>query len=49
MQPIRSTKGNVNHIFGADATDAGTQTQTNLAGRKSVLRMLKFLKTIPMR
>jgi hypothetical protein len=47
MQPIRSTKGNVNHIFGADATDAGTQTQTNLAGRKSVLRMLKFLKTIP--
>ena len=47
MQPIRSRKGNVNHIFGADATDAGTQTQTNLAGRKSVLRMLKFLKTIP--
>ena len=47
MQPIRSTKGNVNHIFGADSTDAGTQTQTNLAGRKSVLRMLKFLKTIP--
>ena len=47
MQPIRSSKGNVNHIFGADATDAGTQTQTNLAGRKSVLRMLKFLKTIP--
>lgn len=47
MQPIRSTRGNVNHIFGADATDAATQTQTNLAGRKSVLRMLKFLKTIP--
>ncbi len=47
MQPIRSTRGNVNHIFGADSTDAGTQTQTNLAGRKSVLRMLKFLKTIP--
>ena len=47
MQPIRSKRGNVNHIFGADSTDAGTQTQTNLAGRKSVLRMLKFLKTIP--
>jgi len=47
MQPISSTRGNVNHIFGADSTDAGTQTQTNLAGRKSVLRMLKFLKTIP--
>jgi hypothetical protein len=47
MQPIHSTRGNVNHIFGADSTDAATQTQTNLAGRKSVLRMLKFLKTIP--
>jgi hypothetical protein len=47
MQPIRSGRGNVNHIFGADSTNAATQTQTNLAGRKSVLRMLKFFKTIP--
>jgi len=47
MQPINSKRGNVNHIFGADSTNAATQTQTNLAGRKSVLRMLKFLKTIP--
>jgi len=47
MQPIRSTRGNVNHIFGADSSTAATQTQTNLAGRKSVLRMLKFFKTIP--
>ena len=47
MQPIGSKSGNVNHIFGADSTNAATQTQTNLAGRKSVLRMLKFFKTIP--
>jgi hypothetical protein len=47
MQPIGNKRGNVNHIFGADSTNAATQTQTNLAGRKSVLRMLKFLKTIP--
>ena len=47
MQPIASKTGNINHIFGADSTNAATQTQTNLAGRKSVLRMLKFLKTIP--
>ena len=47
MQPIRSSRGNVNHIYGADASNAATQTQTNLAGRKSVLRMLKFFKTIP--
>ena len=47
FQPIRSKSGNVNHIFGADSSTAATQTQTNLAGRKSVMRMLKFLKTIP--
>ncbi len=44
---IYSTRGNVNHVFGADATNAATQTQSNLAGRKCVLRMLKFFKTIP--
>jgi hypothetical protein len=47
MQPIGSTRGNVNHVYGADSSTAATQTQTNLAGRKSILRMLKFLKTIP--
>jgi len=47
MQPIKSKSGNANHIFGADSTNAATQTQTNLAGRKCVLRVLKFLKTIP--
>ena len=46
MQAI-SRSGNINHIFGADSSTAATQTQTNFAGRKSVLRMLKFLKTIP--
>jgi len=44
---IRSTRGNTNHIFGADSTNAATQTQTNLADRKCVLRLLKFFKTIP--
>lgn len=39
--------GNSNHIFGADSSTAATQTQTNLAGRKCVLRLLKFLKSIP--
>ena len=47
MQPIKSGSGNSNHIFGADSTNAATQTRTNLAGRKCVLRLLKFLKTIP--
>jgi hypothetical protein len=47
MKPIRARSGNTNHIFGADSSTAATQTQTNFAGRKSVLRMLKFFKTIP--
>tara|TARA_B110000483_G_scaffold26207_1_gene31323 strand:+ start:3166 stop:4539 length:1374 start_codon:yes stop_codon:yes gene_type:complete len=46
MAPISGSSGS-NHIFGADSSTAATQTQTNLAGRKYVLRMLKFLKTIP--
>jgi hypothetical protein len=44
---IRSRGGNCNHIFGADSSTAATQTQTNLAGRKCVLRLLKFFKSIP--
>ncbi len=47
MGTIMSTRGGNNHIFGADSTNAATQTQTNLAGRKCVLRVLKFLKSIP--
>ena len=46
MAPISGGSGS-NHIFGADSSTAATQTQTNLAGRKHVLRMLKFLKSIP--
>ena len=39
--------GNNNHIFGADSATAGTQTQANLAGRKSLMRLLKFVRTLP--
>jgi hypothetical protein len=46
MAPISGSSGS-NHIFGANSSTAATQTQTNLAGRKHVLRMLKFMKTIP--
>ena len=46
MAPISGGSGS-NHIFGADSSTAATQTQTNLAGRKHVLRMLKFMKTLP--
>lgn len=46
MGPISGGSGS-NHIFGANSSTAATQTQTNLAGRKHVLRMLKFMKTLP--
>lgn len=38
---------NNNHIIGADSSTAGTQTQANLAGRKSLLRLLKFVRSLP--
>lgn len=38
---------NVQHIFGADSTTSETHTITNIAGRKSLLKMLKFLRQIP--
>jgi len=38
---------NNNHIFGADSSTAATQTETNLAGRRSILRLLTFMKTLP--
>jgi hypothetical protein len=47
LRILTSKRGNTNHIFGADSSNAATQTQTNLAGRKCVLRLLKFFKTIP--
>jgi len=39
--------GNNNHIFGADSSTAATQTQANLDGRKCVMRILTFLRSLP--
>ncbi len=35
------------HIFGADSTTSETHTLTNINGRKAVLKMLRFLRTLP--
>ena len=35
------------HIFGADSTTSETHTRTNIHGRKAVLKMLRFLRTLP--
>lgn len=36
-----------NHIIGADSTTSETHTETNIAGRQSLLRVLRFLKQEP--
>lgn len=38
---------NVNHIFGADSSTAVTQTAANIAGRACLLRLLRFIRSLP--
>jgi hypothetical protein len=38
---------NQQHIFGADSSTSQTQSDANIAGRQSLLRLLKFIKSIP--
>ena len=35
------------HVAGADSTTSETHTLTNINGRKALLRMLRFLRTLP--
>ena len=35
------------HVFGADSTTSETHTTTNINGRKALLKMLRFLRTLP--
>ena len=37
----------INHIHGADSTTSETHTATNIHGRNTLLRMLRFLRTLP--
>lgn len=40
--------GNVgNYVVGADSSDADARTDTNLRGRASMLRMVRWLKSVP--
>lgn len=39
--------GNAQHIFGADSSTSATKTQANIAGRASVLRLLRFIRSLP--
>jgi len=44
---LRSAGDNVQHIAGADATTSVSHTSANLKGRASLLRTVKFLRTLP--
>ena len=44
---LRSGGTNAQHIFGADSSTAATHTQANIAGRRSILRLLRFVRSLP--
>lgn len=44
---LRSGGFNTQHVFGADSSTSGTRTQANIAGRTSMLRLLRFIRTLP--
>ncbi|MBN1247525.1 MAG: FAD-dependent oxidoreductase [Anaerolineae bacterium] len=44
---LRSGGNNAQHVFGADSATSQTQTAANIAGRQSLLRLLRFVRTLP--
>jgi len=44
---LRAGGENAQHVLGADSSTAATQTQANIAGRRSVLRLLRFVRSLP--
>jgi len=44
---LRARGVNQQHIFGADSTTAVTQSSANVEGRRAVLRLLRFVRTLP--
>lgn len=44
---LASKGSNAEHVFGADSSTSATKTQANIAGRSSVLRLLRFVRTLP--
>jgi len=44
---LRSGGRNAQHVFGADGSTSMTQTQANVAGRRSALRLLRFARSLP--
>jgi len=44
---LRSGGRNAQHVLGADGSTSMTQTQANVEGRRSVLRLLRFVRSLP--
>ncbi len=44
---LRPGGSNMQHIFGADSSTSATQTETSIAGRRSLLRLLRFVRSLP--
>lgn len=44
---LRGGGSNAQHVFGADSSTSATKTQANIAGRASVLRLLRFIRSLP--
>ena len=44
---LKGRGDNIQHIFGADSTTSETHTVANIDGRTSLLKMFRFLKTLP--
>ncbi|MEI7732101.1 MAG: FAD-dependent oxidoreductase [Verrucomicrobiota bacterium] len=47
MDFLKAGGSNLQHIFGADSSTSATMTQANIAGRTSILRLLRFIRTLP--
>lgn len=44
---LKGRGDNIQHVFGADSTTSETHTVANIDGRTSLLKMFRFLKTLP--
>jgi hypothetical protein len=44
---LRNGGANAQHIFGGDSSTAATQTATNIEGRRALLRLLRFVRSLP--
>lgn len=47
MEFLKRGGANQQHVFGADSSTSATKTQANIAGRASMLRLLRFVRSLP--